>query len=49
MEFESHDLNREKVIAANSQATVFIGPLKPGSYEFLDEFQPGTKGTIFVK
>ncbi len=49
MEFESHDLNREKVIAGNGQAAVFVGPLKPGTYGFFDEFQADTKGTIVVK
>ena len=49
MDFESHDLNREKVIAGNGQAAVFVGPLKPGTYGFFDEFQADTKGTIIVK
>ena len=29
-EFESFELNREKVIAGKSSATLLIGPLKPG-------------------
>ena len=37
-EFESHQLNREKVIAAGSAASIFIGPLKPGKYAFVGEF-----------
>jgi len=37
-EFESHDLNREKIIAGNTQATIFVGPLKPGEYHFFGEF-----------
>ena len=37
-EFESHSLNREKVIPAGAKATIFIGPLKPGRYSFFDEF-----------
>ena len=37
-EFESHSLHREKIIPANSRVTVFIGPLKPGRYEFIGEF-----------
>lgn len=32
-EFESHPLNREKVIPAKSTATVYIGPLAAGSYQ----------------
>ncbi len=34
-EFESHSLNREKVVQGNSQATIYIGPLKAGTYPFL--------------
>lgn len=41
-EFESHELNREKVIAPNSKATIFIGPLKPGRYSFIGEFNEAT-------
>ena len=48
-EFESHSLKREKVIPAGGSATIFVGPLKPGRYEFIDEFQPGTKGVLVVK
>jgi len=49
-EFDSHDLNREKVIPGKSTATIFIGPLKPGSYRFIGEFHEETaKGVIVVK
>jgi len=49
-EFESHSLNREKVIAGNSKATIFIGPLKPGSYEFFGDFHQATaQGRIVAK
>lgn len=41
-EFESYDFNREKVVPANSRIVVFIGPLKPGKYEFFGEFNPAT-------
>ncbi len=37
-EFESYDLNREKIIAGNSKATIFVGPLKPGKYHYFGEF-----------
>ena len=33
-EFESHSLNREKVIPGGAKATIYIGPLKPGRYTF---------------
>jgi len=41
-EFESYELNREKVIMGNSKAIIFIGPLKPGEYPFFGEFNPTT-------
>ena len=49
-EFESHELNREKVIPGNSEATVYIGPLEPGEYGFFGEFHEDTaQGKLFVK
>lgn len=49
-EFESYELNREKVIPGKSQAIIFIGPLKPGVYPFFGEFFPKTaQGRIIVK
>ncbi len=49
-EFDSHDLNREKVMMGNTKATVFIGPLKPGRYNFQGEFHPDTaQGVVIVK
>ncbi len=37
-EFESHELNREKVVAGSSTIIVFVGPLKAGRYPFFGEF-----------
>ena len=49
-EFESHPLNREKVIAGNSTATIYIGPLQTGSFPFFGEFNEATaQGVIVVK
>lgn len=49
-EFESHELNREKVVAGNSKASVFIGPLKPGRYSFIGEFNEATaKGVVVAE
>jgi len=48
-EFESFELNREKVIMGGTTATVFIGPLAPGEYPFFGEFNPNTAlGKIVV-
>lgn len=49
-EFESHSLNREKVIAGKSQGVILIGPLKPGTYPFVGEFHEKTaKGRIIAE
>jgi hypothetical protein len=49
-EFESHDLNREKVIAGKSSATIWIGPLSPGRYPYFGEFNDKTaQGVIVAK
>ena len=49
-EFESYELNREKVIAGNSKAVLFIGPLPPGEYPFFGEFYPKTaQGKVLVE
>lgn len=47
-EFESHDLNREKVIAGKSTATIFIGPLTPGRYRYYGEFNEKTAQGVIV-
>lgn len=41
-EFESYDLNREKIVPGNGRIVVFVGPLKPGRYEFFGEFNAAT-------
>lgn len=48
-EFESSELNREKVVQPNSEITVILGPLDPGTYGYFDDFHHETTGTITVK
>ncbi|HUX91198.1 MAG TPA: cupredoxin domain-containing protein [Gallionellaceae bacterium] len=49
-EFESHSLNREKIIAGKSKTTIFIGPLTPGRYTFEGEFNAKTaQGAIIAQ
>lgn len=49
-EFESYELNREKVIVGDSQTVIFIGPLLPGEYPYFGEFNPKTaQGIIYAK
>ena len=47
-EFESHELNREKVIPPKSKLPVFIGPLAPGRYPFYGEFNRKTAQGVIV-
>jgi hypothetical protein len=49
-EFESYELNREKVIPGKTRAVIFIGPLKTGEYPFFGEFYPKTaQGKVIAK
>lgn len=49
-EFESYELNREKVISGATKGVIFIGPLPPGVYPFFGEFYPKTaQGTVVVE
>src|SRR5436190_7758768 len=49
MEFESVSLRVEKVVAAKSQGSVRVRALAPGRYEFFDDFNKSTKGTLIVQ
>ena len=49
-EFESHSLNREKLIPGGAKAVIYIGPLKPGRYDFFGEFNQSTaKGVVIAE
>jgi len=49
-EFESHELNREKVIPGKAKLPVFVGPLSPGRYRFFGEFHQQTaRGTLIAE
>jgi plastocyanin len=48
-EFESYELNREKVVSGNSRIVVFVGPLTRGKYSYFGDFHTDTaKGTLIV-
>jgi plastocyanin len=47
-EFESHALNREKVVAGNSRITLYVGPLEAGRYPFFGEFNEATAQGVIV-
>jgi hypothetical protein len=49
-EFDSDDLHREKLIPPGKEGAVFIGPLKPGTYKFVGEYNRATAhGIVVVK
>lgn len=49
-EFESTEFNREKIVLPNSTASVYVGPLKPGSYRFFGDFHQDTaQGRLIVE
>ena len=49
-EFESVDLNREKLVPPGQTITVFLGPLSPGQYKFFGDFHQDTaQGVIVAK
>lgn len=47
-EFESIPLKVEKVIPGKSKATIRIGPLKPGRYPFIGEFNEATAQGVVI-
>ncbi|MEY3791432.1 MAG: hypothetical protein RLZ09_2268 [Pseudomonadota bacterium] len=47
-EFESHELNREKIVAPKSKVSIFIGPLKAGKYPFFGEFNQATARGLVI-
>ena len=49
-EFESATLKVEKMIPGKSKATIRIGPLAPGRYPFIGEFNEATaKGVVIAE
>lgn len=49
-EFESYELNREKIVSGNSKIVIFLPALEVGEYPFFGEFNPKTaQGRIVVK
>jgi plastocyanin len=49
-EFESHDLNREKIVGVGKSVNIYVGPLSAGTYKYFGEFNATTaQGTITAK
>ena len=49
LEWESVSLHREKVVPAGASATIYIGPVKAGSYEYFDDFHPKIRGRLVAR
>ena len=47
-EFESYELNREKVVAGRKQIVIYLGPLKQGSYKYFGDFNLKTAQGVIV-
>lgn len=47
-EFESNELNREKVVTGKGTITVFLGPLDAGRYPFFGDFHQETAQGVLV-
>ena len=49
-EFESNELNREKIVVGKATITIFIGPLDAGRYPFFGDFHQETaQGVLIAK
>ena len=49
-EFESYDLNREKIVNGNKNIIVYLGPLSKGSYKYFGDFHQSTaQGTVIAQ
>jgi len=49
VEFESFELNRERVIQPGQTAAVYVSGLGPGRYEFFDDFHQQRRGALLVR
>jgi len=49
MEFESKALRVEKVVAAKSEGVLNVRAMKPGRYEFYDDFNEKARGALVVQ
>jgi len=49
IEFESFELNRERVVQPGQRVTVYVSGLSSGRYEFFDDFHQDRRGVLVVK
>ncbi|RAP56103.1 cupredoxin domain-containing protein [Oleiagrimonas sp. MCCC 1A03011] len=49
-EFESTDFSREKLVMPHGKITVYVGPLRKGTYRFFGDFHQATaQGRLIVE
>ena len=49
IEFESFELNRERVVQPGQTAAVYVSGLAAGRYEFFDDFHQERRGVLVAK
>lgn len=49
IEFESFELNRERVVQPGQRVNVYVSGLAAGRYEFFDDFHQQRRGVLVVK
>jgi hypothetical protein len=49
IEFESFELNRERVVQPGQTVSVYVSGLEPGRYEFFDDFHQERRGVLVVE
>ena len=49
IEFESFELNRERVVPPGRTVAVYVSGLSPGRYEFFDDSHQERRGALVVK
>jgi hypothetical protein len=49
IEFESFELNRERVVQPGQTVSVYLSGLSAGRYEFFDDFHQARKGALVVR
>ena len=47
-EFESYELNREKIVPGSQRIVVYVGPLKQGRYRFFGDFHKDTAQGVLI-
>lgn len=47
-EFESYDLNREKIVPGRQRIVIYVGPLKRGRYRFFGDFHKDTAQGVLI-